>query len=47
MENPALTRFCAACFDGNYVTGDVTPEMLQQIEDERKAIGASQLPLPI
>ncbi|MCX6559796.1 MAG: amidophosphoribosyltransferase [Candidatus Aminicenantes bacterium] len=47
MENPALTQFCAACFDGNYVTGDVTAEMLQQIEDERKASGASQLPLPV
>jgi amidophosphoribosyltransferase len=47
LESPALHRFCAACFDGNYITGDVTPEMLQRIEDERKAVGASQLPLPL
>jgi amidophosphoribosyltransferase len=47
LESPGLHRFCAACFDGEYITGDVTPEMLQRIEDERKSVGASQLPLPI
>ena len=30
--NPALTRFEASCFDGVYVTGDVTPEYLDRIE---------------
>jgi len=43
MENPGLTQFCAACFDGCYVTGDVTPEMLQKIEKERKDLQAHQL----
>ena len=47
MENPALGHFCAACFDGDYVTGDVTQEMLDRIEKERTASGAAQLPLPI
>jgi amidophosphoribosyltransferase len=46
MENPALDHFCAACFDGNYVTGDVTQEMLDRIESEREAAGGRQLPLP-
>jgi hypothetical protein len=28
---------CTACFSGNYPTGDITPKMLLQIEDERIA----------
>jgi amidophosphoribosyltransferase len=44
MENPGLKQFCAACFDGQYVTGDVTPEMLERIESERKG-GGKQLDL--
>jgi amidophosphoribosyltransferase len=47
MENPALKHFCAACFDGNYITGDVTPEMLQKIEKERRELQAHQLELNI
>ncbi|MCX6564932.1 MAG: amidophosphoribosyltransferase [Candidatus Aminicenantes bacterium] len=47
MENPNLGRFCAACFDGNYVTGDVTPEMLQSIEDERRNMRTGQMELQI
>jgi amidophosphoribosyltransferase len=47
MENKKLKNFCAACFDGCYVTGDVTPEMLKTIEKERKAIQESQLELNI
>jgi amidophosphoribosyltransferase len=47
MENKKLRNFCAACFDGCYVTGDVTPEMLKTIEKERKAIQESQLELNI
>ncbi|HVG92877.1 MAG TPA: hypothetical protein VND21_00400, partial [Planctomycetota bacterium] len=31
----AITRFCMACMDGNYPTGDVTPEVLHTIEAER------------
>ena len=28
-------RFCMACMDGNYPTGDITPEVLAAIERER------------
>ena len=47
MENKKLKQFCAACFDGCYVTGDVTPEMLKTIEKERTAIQEGQLELNI
>lgn len=33
--NPRLTRFDASCFDGQYVTGDVTPDYLDAIEQRR------------
>lgn len=33
--NPALQKMCAACFSGDYPTGDITGEMLLQIERER------------
>jgi len=46
-ENPNLGRFCAACFDGDYITGDVTPEMLQSIEDERRILQNGQMKLNI
>ena len=46
-ENPGLKQFCAACFDGNYVTGDVTPEMIDQIARERIALHESQLDLDL
>jgi len=45
MENPRIKAFCAACFDGKYPTGDVTPEVLKEIEAERKIIQDSQLEL--
>ena len=35
--NPALTQFEASCFDGHYVTGDVTPEYLDHLERMRKS----------
>jgi amidophosphoribosyltransferase len=35
--NPALTRFEASCFDGVYITGDVTPEYLNRVERARTA----------
>jgi amidophosphoribosyltransferase len=47
MENPNIKNFCAACFDGCYITGDITPEMLQKIEKERKDLQAHQLELNI
>ena len=33
--NPALTSFEASCFDGHYITGDVTPEYLAQLASAR------------
>nr|MBF0684752.1 amidophosphoribosyltransferase [Pseudomonas sp.] len=30
--NPALSDFEASCFDGRYITGDVTPELLERVE---------------
>ncbi|MEN3274761.1 MAG: amidophosphoribosyltransferase, partial [Massilia sp.] len=40
--NPALTNFEASCFDGVYVTGDVTPEYLDKLENHRhKSSGKS------
>ncbi len=33
---PHLTRFEASCFDGDYVTGDVTPEYLDRLEAARE-----------
>src|SRR5438067_4580707 len=35
--NPRLTRFETSCFDGHYVTGDVTTDYLRAIETQRNA----------
>jgi amidophosphoribosyltransferase len=35
--NPALKGFEASCFDGDYITGDVTTEYLDRIERARLA----------
>jgi len=35
VGNPKITRFCKACMDGAYPTGDVSDEMLHDIESER------------
>ncbi|MDR5739114.1 amidophosphoribosyltransferase [Caballeronia sp. LZ016] len=35
--NPALKEFEASCFDGNYITGDVTTDYLDRIETARLA----------
>ena len=32
---PRVDRFEASCFDGDYVTGDITPEYLDRIENAR------------
>jgi amidophosphoribosyltransferase len=32
---PKIDQMCAACFSGDYPTGDITSEMLLQIEEER------------
>ena len=39
--NPALACFDSSCFDGQYVTGDVTPEYLDAIERAREGKLAS------
>ncbi len=36
--NPRLTRFDASCFDGNYVTGDVSEEYLARLEAQRSGV---------
>ena len=33
--NPEITHFDTSCFDGNYVTGDVTEKYLEQLEQQR------------
>jgi len=51
--NPALRHFEASCFDGDYVTGDVSPAYLDRVERARLAppplegSGLSQLSLAI
>ena len=35
--NPSITRFETSCFDGHYITDDVTPDYLRKMEDERAA----------
>lgn len=37
--NPTLSRFEASCFDGQYITGDVSPDYLDQLEAGRLLIG--------
>ena len=39
--NPALQRFEASCFDGVYITGDVTADYLDHVEAARSAPGAA------
>ena len=33
--NPKLTEFDASCFDGRYITGDITSDYLTQLADHR------------
>lgn len=35
MLNPSIQHFETSCFDGRYITGDVTPEYLENIESAR------------
>ncbi len=42
---PHLTNFEASCFDGVYVTGDVTPEYLDRLEASRQAADAADIEL--
>ncbi len=34
--NPAIQHFDASCFDGNYITGNITPEYLDEVEAARE-----------
>jgi len=36
--NPQLSNFETSCFDGRYVTGDVTSDYLDSIETRRDAM---------
>jgi len=38
--NPEIQQFDSSCFNGQYITGDVTPEYLDKLERQRE--GASQ-----
>jgi amidophosphoribosyltransferase len=40
--NPKIENFEASCFDGVYITGDVTPEYLNRIERARLAPAATE-----
>ncbi|KOF52682.1 MULTISPECIES: amidophosphoribosyltransferase [unclassified Achromobacter] len=42
--NPALTRFEASCFDGEYVTGDITAEYLARLGQSRADAGTDEPP---
>jgi len=43
-NNPEITAFDASCFDGNYITGDITPHYLNVIEALRGGGNANKLP---
>jgi amidophosphoribosyltransferase len=45
LGNKKIQNFCSACFSGVYPTGDVTQELLEKIESERKIIQDNQLEL--
>jgi amidophosphoribosyltransferase len=34
-DNPLLKDFEASCFDGKYITGDITPDYLSQLAAQR------------
>lgn len=34
--NPEIQRFDCSCFDGQYITGDVTPDYLDRLENQRR-----------
>ena len=38
--NPEIERFECSCFDGDYVTGDVTEEYLSKLEAQAHAAKA-------
>ncbi len=40
--NPAIKNFEASCFDGSYITGDVTADYLDRLEMQRKGVLATE-----
>ena len=38
QKNSGIEGFDSSCFDGNYVTGDITPEYLNMIENKRNDV---------
>ncbi len=40
--NPGIRQFEGSCFDGKYITGDVTGDYLQLVEDSRSDITRTQ-----
>lgn len=46
-QNKSIKSFCKACFTGIYPTGDVSPEFLERIEQEREKYNQSQLDLKL
>ena len=44
-QNPAIRSFCKACFTGQYPTGDVSKNYLEQIEEEREHYKLNQMEL--
>jgi amidophosphoribosyltransferase len=47
LGNKKLHNFCSACFSGVYPTGDVSPELLAEIESARRIVKDNQLSLDI
>jgi amidophosphoribosyltransferase len=47
MGNDKISKFCGACFDGHYPTGDVTPDILKTIEQARNDNQENQMELEI
>ena len=37
VGNPAVEKFCNACFNGEYPTGDISADVLEKIEGERNS----------
>ncbi|KAJ2511843.1 amidophosphoribosyltransferase, partial [Coemansia sp. RSA 2049] len=44
--NPAIKEFDTSVFDGRYVTGDVSAEYLQKLEDRRSDAAMQKKTLP-
>jgi len=46
-QHPAVRSFCTACFSGQYPSGDVSPDYLEQIEQEREQLKRKQKELAL